>query len=89
MSKFAQIKKRLATTKQAINNKTLAKVVIPATLTLGAMSAHADLTGTSGVDVNDIAGEVADAKTPVAKIASASLGVYVALRVWKFVRRAI
>lgn len=89
MSKFAQMKNRLATTKQAINNKTLAKVVIPATLTLGTMSAHADLTGTSGVDVADIAGEVADAKTPVAKIASASLGVYVALRVWKLVRRAI
>ena len=47
------------------------------------------LESTSGVDVNDIAGEVADAKTPVAKIASASLGVYVALRVWKLVRRAI
>ena len=83
MSKFAQMKNRLATTKRAINNKTLAKVVIPATLTLGAMSAHAN------VDVTDIATEVSDAKTPVAKIASASLGVYVALRVWKLVRRAI
>lgn len=89
MTKFAQLKNRLATTKQAINHKTLAKVVIPATLTIGTMSAHADLTGTTGVDVNDIAGEISDAKTPVATIASASLGVYVALRVWKMVRKAI
>ena len=84
MSKFAQMKNRLATTKQAINNKTLAKVVIPATLTLGTMSAHA-----VDVDVTEISTDIADAKTPVAKVASASLGVYVALRVWKLVRRAI
>lgn len=82
-----------ATKAQAVKNAVAnnwAKLGVFSGLTmLGMSSAMADLTGTTGVDVNDIASEIADAKVPVAKIASASLGAYVAIRVWKMVRKAI
>lgn len=52
---------------------------------LGASSAAmADAPSVAGV-VSDIG----DAKAPIAAVAGASLSVYVGLRVWKMVRRAI
>lgn len=77
------------TVKNAVANNWAKLGVFAGLTTLGMSSAMADLTGTTGVDINGIADEIGDAKTPVAKIASASLGVYVALRVWKMVRKAI
>lgn len=41
------------------------------------------------VDVSDVVSEIGDAKAPIASVAGASLGAYVAIRVWKLVRRAI
>lgn len=41
------------------------------------------------VDVSSVVSEISGAKTPIASVAGASLGAYVAIRVWKLVRRAI
>ena len=43
----------------------------------------------ANVDVSDVVSEIEAAKTPIASVAGASLGAYVAIRVWKLVRRAI
>lgn len=40
-------------------------------------------------DVTAVVAEVEGAAVPIAAVAGASLGVYVGLRVWKMVRRAI
>lgn len=40
-------------------------------------------------DAEAVANQITAASAPIATIAGASLGVYVGLRVWKMVRRAI
>ena len=40
-------------------------------------------------NVTEVVSDVGDAKAPIAAVAGASLSVYVGLRVWKMVRRAI
>ena len=40
-------------------------------------------------DVSDVVSDIDSAETPIAAVAGASLGAYVAIRVWKLVRRAI
>lgn len=40
-------------------------------------------------DVTEVVSDIGDAKAPIAAVAGASLSVYVGLRVWKMVRRAI
>lgn len=60
-----------------------AKTVIAVSVALATTSAYAS------VDVSDVVQEIKDAKTPIASVAGASLGAYVAIRVWKLVRRAI
>lgn len=42
-----------------------------------------------GVDVTSVVSDIDAAKTPIAAVAGASMGAYVAIRVWKLVRRAI
>lgn len=39
--------------------------------------------------VAEVVSDIGDAKAPIAAVAGASLSVYVGLRVWKMVRRAI
>lgn len=39
--------------------------------------------------VTGVVSDIGDAKAPIAAVAGASLSVYVGLRVWKMVRRAI
>ena len=39
--------------------------------------------------VTEVVSDIDDAKAPIAAVAGASLSVYVGLRVWKMVRRAI
>lgn len=39
--------------------------------------------------VTGVVSDIDDAKAPIAAVAGASLSVYVGLRVWKMVRRAI
>lgn len=39
--------------------------------------------------VTEVVSDIGDAKAPIAAVAAASLSVYVGLRVWKMVRRAI
>ena len=40
-------------------------------------------------NVTEVLSDIGDAKAPIAAVAGASLSVYVGLRVWKMVRRAI
>ena len=40
-------------------------------------------------DVSQVVSDIGDAKAPIAAVAGASLSVYVGLRVWKMVRRAV
>ena len=40
-------------------------------------------------DVSEVVSDIDAAETPIAAVAGASLGAYVAIRVWKLVRRAI
>lgn len=40
-------------------------------------------------EIQIIAFELALAKKPIAMVSGATLGIYVAIRVWKLVRRAI
>lgn len=40
-------------------------------------------------DVSEVVSDIDGAETPIAAVAGASLGAYVAIRVWKLVRRAI
>lgn len=40
-------------------------------------------------NVTEVVSDIGDAKAPIAAVAGASLSVYVGLRVWKMVRRAI
>ena len=40
-------------------------------------------------DVSQVVSDIGDAKAPIAAVAGSSLSVYVGLRVWKMVRRAI
>jgi|25_taG_2_1085351.scaffolds.fasta_scaffold01419_7 hypothetical protein len=62
----------------------LQKLGLMATAFLASSAAMADAPAVTGV-VSDIG----DAKAPIAAVAGASLSVYVGLRVWKMVRRAI
>ena len=39
--------------------------------------------------VTEVVSDINDAKAPIAAVAGASLSVYVGLRVWKMVRRAV
>ena len=39
--------------------------------------------------VTEVVSDIGDAKAPIAAVAGASLSVYVGLRVWKMVRRAV
>ena len=40
-------------------------------------------------NVSEVVSDIGDAKAPIAAVAGASLSVYVGLRVWKMVRRAV
>ena len=40
-------------------------------------------------NVTEVVSDIGDAKAPIAAVAGASLSVYVGLRVWKMVRRAV
>ena len=40
-------------------------------------------------DVTEVVSDIDGAEAPIAAVAGASLGAYVAIRVWKLVRRAI
>ena len=40
-------------------------------------------------NVTEVVSDIGDAKAPIAAVAGSSLSVYVGLRVWKMVRRAI
>lgn len=40
-------------------------------------------------DVTEVVADIDGAEAPIAAVAGASLGAYVAIRVWKLVRRAI
>lgn len=40
-------------------------------------------------DVTEVVADINGAEAPIAAVAGASLGAYVAIRVWKLVRRAI
>lgn len=62
----------------------LQKLAIAAGVLAASSAAMADAPVVTGV-VSDIG----DAKAPIAAVAGASLSVYVGLRVWKMVRRAI
>lgn len=75
---IAQLKNRFANAKKKIaTTATLASTGIVAT------SANA------AVDVSELVEEIKESKTPIASVAGASLGAYVAIRVWKLVRKAI
>ena len=39
--------------------------------------------------VTEVVSDIGDAKAPIAAVAGASLSVYVGLRAWKMVRRAV
>jgi len=45
--------------------------------------------GAGGVDVSDVVSAISGAATPIAAIGSATLLVYVGIKVYKWVRRAI
>lgn len=68
---------------KSIVKEKYAKTVSAVSVALATTSAYAS------VDVSDVVQEIKDAKTPIASVAGASLGAYVAIRVWKLVRRAI
>ena len=59
---------------------------------LGLMTAALFASSAAMADAPSVAGvvsDIGDAKAPIAAVAGASLSVYVGLRVWKMVRRAI
>lgn len=59
------------------------KAAVAATATVVATASQA------APDVTDVVSDIDAAETPIASVAGASLGAYVAIRVWKLVRRAI
>lgn len=59
------------------------KAAVAATATVVATASQA------APDVTDVVSDIDAAETPIAAVAGASLGAYVAIRVWKLVRRAI
>ena len=62
----------------------LQKLGLMATAFLASSAAMAD-----APVVAEVVSDIGDAKAPIAAVAGASLSVYVGLRVWKMVRRAI
>ena len=59
---------------------------------LGLMTAALFVSSAAMADapvVTEVVSDIGDAKAPIAAVAGASLSVYVGLRVWKMVRRAI
>ena len=62
----------------------LQKLGLMATAFLASSAAMAD-----APVVTEVVSDIGDAKAPIAAVAGASLSVYVGLRVWKMVRRAI
>lgn len=75
---FAQLKAKFASAKRKATT-----AAILATSGVAATSANAT------VDVSEVVEEIKESKTPIASVAGASLGAYVAIRVWKLVRKAI
>ena len=61
--------------------------VVVGVLSLSPLAMAADPIGIA--DAEAVATQITAASAPIATIAGASLGVYVGLRVWKMVRRAI
>ena len=62
----------------------LQKLGLMATAFLASSAAMAD-----APVVTEVVSDIGDAKAPIAAVAGSSLSVYVGLRVWKMVRRAI
>lgn len=56
---------------------------------VAAAAAVAATASQAAPDVSEVVSDIGDAKAPIAAVAGASLSVYVGLRVWKMVRRAV
>lgn len=56
---------------------------------VAAAAAVAATVSQAAPDVSEVVSDIDAAETPIAAVAGASLGAYVAIRVWKLVRRAI
>lgn len=56
---------------------------------VAAAAAVAATASQAAPDVTEVVSDIDGAETPIAAVAGASLGAYVAIRVWKLVRRAI
>lgn len=56
---------------------------------VAAAAAVAATASQAAPDVSEVVSDIDAAETPIAAVAGASLGAYVAIRVWKLVRRAI
>lgn len=65
------------------NLSTVKKAAVAAAATVAATASQA------APDVSEVVSDIDAAETPIAAVAGASLGAYVAIRVWKLVRRAI
>ena len=53
------------------------------------VSAMLATSANAAVDVTEVVTEIKATEKPIAAVAGASLGAYVAIRVWKLVRKAI
>jgi uncharacterized membrane protein YfcA len=62
---------------------------VPKKLAVAATAAVASVSSFAAADVTEVVSDIDGAKAPIAAVAGASLGAYVAIRVWKLVRRAI
>lgn len=65
------------------NLSVVKKAAVAAAATVAATASQA------APDVSEVVSDIDAAETPIAAVAGASLGAYVAIRVWKLVRRAI
>lgn len=65
------------------NLSVVKKAAVAAAATVAATASQA------APNVTEVVSDIDAAETPIAAVAGASLGAYVAIRVWKLVRRAI
>lgn len=79
----------LAKIKQKLSEKYLKTGVAVgmATMAVPAMANEPDVD--LNVDVSEVVSALEKSQKPIAAVAGASLGAYVAIRVWKLVRKAI
>ncbi len=66
-----------------LKNGTAKKSAVAAAAAVAATASQA------APDVTEVVADIDGAEAPIAAVAGASLGAYVAIRVWKLVRRAI